>query len=320
MSSATGKKKKMMFLKARTNGVAADVEVEVHPVVLFTILDHFARRSTGEGERVIGTLLGERGNGVVKITNCYPVVHAEKLNPGSARLKVEVDDEMNAKFYRLHKRVNPTEEIVGWYGTTYKNGKVVTQESLVIHDHYLAPFSDVEGAEKVFVPNCVHLAVNAYATGTGKVDAKAFVANKISLNDGQMGVKFKELDLKVTASKDEKVGLRLMSKDLESSSKVTNIDPSKSYLENLKNGMKDLLAQLEKTCAYVENVVEGKESRDNEVGLQIARAVKSIPRIDPRELKAMFECGTQDLLMIAYLSQLAKAQVAITEKLSKMNP
>ena len=112
----------------------------------------------------------------------------------------------------------------------------------------------------------------------------------------------------------------MMAKDLKSSSKVTTIDPSKSYIKDLQSGLKKLHAQLEKTCGYVERVVEGKETKSNEVGLRIVDAIKSIPRIDMRELKAMLDCGTQDLLMIAYLSQLAQAQVAITEKLSKMNP
>ena len=50
--------------------------VRVHPVVLFTICDAYIRRSENQ-ERVIGTLLGSIGDGVVDIKNCYAVPHSE---------------------------------------------------------------------------------------------------------------------------------------------------------------------------------------------------------------------------------------------------
>jgi translation initiation factor 3 subunit F len=52
-------------------------DVEVHPLVLFNILDHFIRRNEGQ-ERVIGTLLGvPSGPYSVTITNSFPVPHSE---------------------------------------------------------------------------------------------------------------------------------------------------------------------------------------------------------------------------------------------------
>jgi len=50
--------------------------VRVHPVVLFTICDAYIRRSENQ-ERVIGTLLGSIGDGVVDIKTCYAVPHSE---------------------------------------------------------------------------------------------------------------------------------------------------------------------------------------------------------------------------------------------------
>ena len=55
---------------------ATENSVRVHPVVLFTICDAFIRRNEGQ-DRVIGTLLGSIGDGVVDIKNCYAVPHSE---------------------------------------------------------------------------------------------------------------------------------------------------------------------------------------------------------------------------------------------------
>jgi translation initiation factor 3 subunit F len=55
---------------------ATENSVRVHPVVLFTICDSYIRRNEGQ-DRVIGTLLGTIGDGVVDIKNCYAVPHSE---------------------------------------------------------------------------------------------------------------------------------------------------------------------------------------------------------------------------------------------------
>lgn len=50
--------------------------VKIHPVVLFSIIDHFTRRNEGQ-ERVIGTLLGTVRDGEIEVRNCFPVPHNE---------------------------------------------------------------------------------------------------------------------------------------------------------------------------------------------------------------------------------------------------
>ena len=60
-----------LFLKT-----GARASVSLHPGVLFSVLEHNMRRDEGQ-KRVIGTLLGVEDDGVVEITNCFPVPHKE---------------------------------------------------------------------------------------------------------------------------------------------------------------------------------------------------------------------------------------------------
>ena len=53
-----------------------DVSCNVHPVVILNILDHHSRRNKDQ-KRVIGTLLGINNDGMIEITNCFPVPHKE---------------------------------------------------------------------------------------------------------------------------------------------------------------------------------------------------------------------------------------------------
>jgi len=86
--------------------------VIILPVVFFTILDHYLRR-TDQQERVIGTLLGRRTENEIEIRTAFAVLHSETDE------QVAVDTEYHKTMYELHRKVNPKEGIVGWYVTNF---------------------------------------------------------------------------------------------------------------------------------------------------------------------------------------------------------
>jgi translation initiation factor 3 subunit F len=81
--------------------------VTIHPVALFSILDHYLRRTDSQ-DRVIGTLLGTRTETEIEIHNCFAVLHSETSE------QVAVDMEYHRAMFDLHQKVNPKEVIVGW--------------------------------------------------------------------------------------------------------------------------------------------------------------------------------------------------------------
>jgi translation initiation factor 3 subunit F len=87
--------------------------VTLHPSALFGILDHYLRRTDAQA-RVIGTLLGTRAadganSGAVEVTGAFAVLHSETDE------LVAVDKEYHRGMLELAQRVNPREQIVGWY-------------------------------------------------------------------------------------------------------------------------------------------------------------------------------------------------------------
>lgn len=81
--------------------------VTIHPVALFSILDHYLRRTDSQ-DRVIGTLLGTRTETEVEVRASFAVLHSETSE------QVAVDMEYHRMMYELHHKVNPKEVIVGW--------------------------------------------------------------------------------------------------------------------------------------------------------------------------------------------------------------
>jgi translation initiation factor 3 subunit F len=84
--------------------------VTIHPVALFSILDHFLRRTESQ-ERVIGTLLGTRTETDIEVKSSFAVIHNETDE------QVALDMDYHRTMYDLHQKVNPKEIIVGWWVT-----------------------------------------------------------------------------------------------------------------------------------------------------------------------------------------------------------
>merc|ERR1719445_1697133 len=97
--------------------------IEVHPMVILSVLDHHTRRNEGAG-RVIGTLLGRRDGDRVEITNAFAVPHAERGD------EVAIGKDFNRQMLALHLRANHNETVVGWYATAFpandENGEMDT--------------------------------------------------------------------------------------------------------------------------------------------------------------------------------------------------
>ena len=64
------------------------------------------------------------------------------------------------------------------------------------------------------------------------------------------------------------------------------------------------------------DVVAGKETPDSETARAVADALAAVPRAAPEQFDKVFNDNLQDLLMVLYLSNLTRSQLAITDHLS----
>jgi len=279
-----------LFLQTGTT-----LTVKLHPVVLFSIVDHYVRRSEGQA-RVIGTLLGTVHNGVVDVRNCFPVPHVEKSDE-----TVAVRYQYNRQMLALHKRVNPKEDIVGWYATSV-SGETVTEFNCLIHDFY---------ASECASP--LQLVVDTSMTSS-KLTAKAFVSAPLSVAEKSLA-QFQQVPVSIEMSESERIGLGAM---LTSGSvpEGTTASTLATDVAGLESSMRKLLGMLESVSAYVDDVVEGRRAPDEELGRKIAATLAAVPHMDPASFERLFDDSLQDLLMVSYLVQLMRVQVAVTEKLA----
>ena len=90
------------------------VTVVVHPLVLLSTVDHYTRVAKDTKKRVVGVLLGTRSRGSVDVTNSFAVPFEEDAKNNSIWY---LDHNYLETMYRMYKKVNAREIIVGFYST-----------------------------------------------------------------------------------------------------------------------------------------------------------------------------------------------------------
>ncbi|CAM9418586.1 unnamed protein product [Heterosigma akashiwo] len=280
----------------------ADLEVKIHPVVLFSILDSYLRRPEGQ-VRVIGTLLGTMNGNVMEVTNSFAVPHLERDE------EVAVGKDFNHQMFALHQNVNSKEQILGWYATSY-NGVDIVDNSSLIHDFYTSECD-----------NPVHLVVDTSLRGD-RVGVKAYVSSPVIVGGEALANVFHEVKAAPVYEEAERICLDRMARGgggggaFEGEEGNAPLAPD-GGLGELEGAMEALLGLLDQAGEYVAAVLAGKEPADEAAGRELAAALAAVPRLRPAAFDQLFATNLQDLLMVSYLTNLARTQMAIAEKLNE---
>uniref|UniRef100_A0A8C4EMY2 Eukaryotic translation initiation factor 3 subunit F n=2 Tax=Dicentrarchus labrax TaxID=13489 RepID=A0A8C4EMY2_DICLA len=263
--------------------------VKIHPVVLASICDSYERRNEG-ASRVIGTLLGTVDKHSIEVTNCFSVPHNESED------EVAVDMEFAKNMYELHKRVSPTEVIIGWYATGFD----ITEHSVLIHEYYSREAS-----------NPIHLTMDT-ALQSGKMNIRAYVSAQMGVPGKTVGVMFTPLTVKYIYYDTERIGVELLQRTRVLPSRTKGLTSDLSQVAGSAAKVQDMLATV---LAYIEDVLSGKATADNSVGRFLMDLVNKVPTISAEDFENMLNSNINDLLMVTYLSNLTQAQIALNEKL-----
>ncbi|KAI0057589.1 Mov34-domain-containing protein [Artomyces pyxidatus] len=263
----------------------APSSVTIHPVALFSILDHYLRR-TDTQERVIGTLLGTRteGDDVVDVRGAFAVLHSETSE------QVAVDMEYHRAMYELNQRVSPKEVIVGWYST----GSNLNTYSALIQNFYsqeTAPYP------------AIHIALNTGTAEGEQAGVKAYISSPVGVYPKAENAVFVPIPVDLRFNDAERSGLRLLS---------TPSHPA-TDLALLEATLQAVVDMLDRVLAYVQAVVAGTRPGDAAIGRYLMDAFGA----GTEELeKGGFASSLQDTLMMSYLANLVRAQAEVSARLA----
>ncbi|KAM3956402.1 eukaryotic translation initiation factor 3 subunit f1 [Aphomia sociella] len=272
--------------------MALNLVVKVHPVVLFQIVDAYERRNA-DSHRVIGTLLGTSDKGVVEVTNCFCVPHKEHADQVEAELNYAMD------VYELNRRVNASENIVGWWAT----GNEVTNHSSVIHEYY---------SRECRSP--VHVTLDTSLAG-GRMGLRGYVCVPLGVPRGKQGCMFTPVEVALTSYDPEIVGLQLCQKTMGPGGRSRQVQPMMD-LAQVAEAASKLSSLLDQVLQYVEDVLAERAAADDAAGRQLLRLVHAVPNLAADTFADAFASSVKDLLMVVNLAQLIKTQLQLNEKLT----
>jgi len=284
----------MGHVPAERAKMAAIEKVFIHPVVLFSIVDSYERRNE-DAKRVIGTLLGVTDKNSVEIRSCFGVPHNESED------EVAVELEYAKSMFELNKKANPTEEILGWYAT----GSDVSEHSLLIHEYY---------SRETNSP--IHITVDTTLKGS-RMGVRAYQSCKMGVPGKTEGTIFSPIPVEIIYSENEKVGVNWLQRTKDAQKKSSALF---SDMQHISSATDRMLKMLDTVVSYVDDVLAGKLPPDNVVGRSLLDLVSSVPQMSQTDFESMLNSNMQDLLMIVYLGNLCKTQLALGEKLNQIQP
>lgn len=91
-----------------------------------------------------------------------------------------------------------------------------------------------------------------------------------------------------------------------------------SDMDNLERSIIEVQKMLERVSEYVDNVLAGTVPANNTVGRYLMDTVSIVPKVDAAEFEKMFNSHLQDLLMVIYLANMTRTQLAVAKRLEKL--
>eukprot|EP00697_Spironema_sp_BW2_P017135 gnl/Spiro4/8700_TR4551_c0_g1_i1.p1 gnl/Spiro4/8700_TR4551_c0_g1~~gnl/Spiro4/8700_TR4551_c0_g1_i1.p1 ORF type:complete len:310 (+),score=96.68 gnl/Spiro4/8700_TR4551_c0_g1_i1:41-970(+) len=295
-SSQTNEGSKEEGLHFTADASAPPSLVQIHPVVLLSILDHHTRRAEQSG-RVIGTLLGFAHDGTIEVRDSFPVPCQENSE------QVALDMNFLHSLHELHQRINRKEQIIGWYAT----GPAVDINSTLIHGFY-------DNLCRV-VTQPVHLHLDT-SLSHHRLSVRSFISSAVELSDNDDPTKqFCEIASEIKMSESERIGVDTLIAARHNRGATLQSASLLSDLKSLDDGFARLESAMDSAITYVDSVVKGDAPGNETIGRFLFDTIRSVPHTDPDAFQSMFQDSVNDVLMVVYLANLTRTQLALAEKL-----
>eukprot|EP00922_Rhytidocystis_sp_ex-Travisia-forbesii_P005610 GHVS01008158.1.p1 GENE.GHVS01008158.1~~GHVS01008158.1.p1 ORF type:complete len:325 (+),score=61.50 GHVS01008158.1:101-1075(+) len=265
-------------------------QIVVHPLVLLSVTDHYNRSARGTTKRVVGTLLGEVVGGAVHITNSYAVPFEEDTKQPTVWF---FDHNYHEHLYRMFKKVNAKERIVGWYSS----GPKIRPSDLEIHELY-----------RKYTPHPVYVIVDTHPQEL-VVPTDAYLSYEEPTSDKLFRRTFLHVPSTIGAYEAEEVGVEQLLRDLKNASTSTLATQVGDKLSALKS----LISKLKEMSEYLTDVIAEKLPPNPKVLYNMQDIFNLLPDLDTEQVVRSFAVESNDIMLSLYLGSVVRSIMALHE-------
>jgi len=267
--------------------------VEIHPLVLLSVTDHYNRVAKDTKKRVVGCLLGQRIGRRLDVTNSFAVpFDEEERAPSTWFLDFNYLEDLAYMF----KRVNSREKIVGWYSS----GPKLKKNDIDIHKLFY------EYNEE---PICCIIRVSEE---TQSLPTKAYCGVDVVQSDGRHSKEFAHIPSIITASEAEAVGVEHLLREVENISLSTLTTEVNHKLSSL-NGLTERLIMIRQ---YLQDVVKGNLPINQDILQNLQLIFNLLPNLNKENVIQSFQTKKNDLMLNIYVASLLRAILSLDSLLA----
>ncbi|KAG2487285.1 hypothetical protein HYH03_014126 [Edaphochlamys debaryana] len=269
---------------------AAPEKVVLHPLVLLSVVDHYNRVAKDTKKRVVGVLLGELYKGQVDVTNSFALPFEEDDHDPSIWF---LDHSYLEQMYKMFKKVNAREKIVGWYSTGPKLREADLDINELIRqfcDNPVLVICEVQPKE-VGLPFTAYYSVDEVRTdGTEK-------AKKV----------FNSLPTEVGQTEAEEIGVEHLLRDVKDATLSSLAGDVSSKLLALK-GLQSRLAEISE---YLGLVLEGRLPVNHDIVNLVQEIFNLLPNMNVESLSKALAVKSNDMMHVIYVASLVRSILAL---------
>ncbi|KAJ9528396.1 hypothetical protein QJQ45_020324 [Haematococcus lacustris] len=235
-------------------------KVVLHPLVLLSVVDHYNRVARDTRKRVLGVLLGDVHKGTVDVSNSFAVPFEEDDHDPTIWF---LDHSYLEVMYKMFKKVNAREKVVGWYST----GPKIREADLAINA-LLAKFADWEPVMVIceVQPKEIGLPLTAY-----------FAVEEIREDGTEKAQKvFVSVPTEVGQTEAEEIGVEHLLRDVKDATVTTlSTDVTDKLL-----ALKGLTSRLHEIRDYLQAVLDGRLPVNHDISEHLQHVFNLLPNMN----------------------------------------
>lgn len=279
---------------SRRSVIPAPTAVDVHPLVLLSVVDHFTRMNAKslQAKRVVGILLGNvlkvDGEPRLDITTSFAVPFDEDMKDPDVWF---LDTNYAEQMWLMYRKVLPKIKVVGWYSS----GPEICSNDLNIHlllaQHFCA--------------SPIYCIVNANPQKKG-VPVVCYTTTE---SRGAQSVEFRNIISHLGTVEAEEIGVVHLLRDLTDST-ITTLSTKINNRHLALSNMEHLLANIEQ---YLRDVVAGKLPVCTEVLSELQEVISYLPLVHKLKNDQGLLVTQNDQELVTFTASVARCVTALYE-------
>lgn len=266
-------------------------KVQLHPLVLLSVVDHYNRVAKDTRKRVIGVLLGEISKGVIDVSNSFAVPFEEDDHDPAIWF---LDHSYLESMFKMFKKVNAREKVVGWYST----GPKLRESDVDIHA-LISRFCETTPVLVIceVEPKEIGLPFTAYAAIDEVRDDGTEKAQKV----------FVSVPTEVGQTEAEEIGVEHLLRDVKDATISTLSTDVAAKLQ----AMRGLISRMLEIQEYMSLVLDGTLPVNHGIMELLQEIFNLLPNMSVEALSKSLAVKSNDMMQVIYLSSLIRSILAL---------